>query len=233
MGRREAELTDPAWTGVEALGTAQQRTWVLVVRVAAAISIVVGWVALYQTPAHRTVDDLLAALDAGEVTQVTVERPETAGIGSGSYPVRWEGEGRPGYAYYDYSTETGPRVDEGAEIIRAAESSGARVEVMGYNPIGGTTWNLHGIGALVALFLLVGGRAPRLATRWAWFWLLWSVPPAALVFVLVEPVPLWRSGALPATRRLTGGWAFLLALMLGNTLPQLVPLYGELFPDTP
>lgn len=232
MGRREAELTDPAWTGVEALGTAQQRAWVLVVRVAAAISIVVGWVALYQTPAHRTVDDLLAALDAGEVTQVTVERPRSSGVVTGSFEVEWEGRGRPGYAYYDYSTATGARVDEGAAIIRAAEQAGAGVEVTEPYTTG-TTWQLHGIGALVALFLLVGGRAPRLATRWAWFWLLWSVPPAALVFVVAEPVPLWRSGALPATRRLTGGWAFLLALVLGSTLPQLVPLYGELFPDTP
>ncbi|PYG02351.1 hypothetical protein SAMN05216184_101824 [Georgenia satyanarayanai] len=232
MGRREVGLADAVWSGVETLGTAQQRTWVLVVRVAAAISIVVGWVALYQTPAQRTVDDLFAALDAGEVTQVTVERPELAGIGSGSYQVRWEGEGRPGRASYDYSTEPGLRVDEGAQIVRAAESSGARVEVTADHPVGGTTWSLHGIGALVALVLLVGGTAPRLASRWAWFWLLWSVPPAALVFVLVEPVPLWRRGARPATRRLTGGWAFLLALMLANTLPQL-PLYGELFPAAP
>lgn len=232
MGRHEAELTDTAWAGVETLGTAQQRTWVLVVRVAVAIAVVVGWVALYQTPAHRTVDDLFAALEAREVTQLTVERPRTSGVVTGSYEVEWEGRGRPGHAYYDYSTETGARVDEGAEIIRAAERSGAQVSVT--EPlVTGTTWQLHGVGALVALLLLIGGTAPRLATRWAWFWLMWSVPPAALVFVLVEPVPLWRRGAPPATRRLTGGWAFLLAVVLENTLPQLLPLYGELFPVTP
>lgn len=232
MGRREVELAETAWSGVETLGTAQQRTWVLVVRVAVAIAVVVGWVTLYQTPAHRTVDDLFAALDAGKVTEVTVERPGT-GVVTGMYEVQWEGRGRPGYAYYDYSTQTGARVDEGAEIIRAAESSGARVEVMDHYPVGGVTWSLHGTGALVALVLLIGGTAPRLATRWAWFWLLWCVPPAALVFVLVEPVPLWRRGAPPARRRLTGGWAFLLAVMLESALPELLPLYGELFPATP
>lgn len=231
MGRRDVELAGTTSSaGVETLGPTRQRTWVLVVRAVTAVAIVAGWVWVYQTPAERSVEDLHAALDTGTVTQVTVERPRSSGVVSGSFEVEWEGRGRPGHAYYDY--EPGALVDEGAEIIRAAERSGVEVTVT--EPLlTGTTWNVSGIGAFVALVLLVGGTAPRLATRWAWFWLWLSVPPAALVYVLVEPVPLWRRGAPPAGRMLTGGWAFLLATVLANTLPQALPLYADLFPQSP
>lgn len=228
MGQREAELTDTAWSGAEMLGNPQQRTWVLVVRILAVIAVVVGWALHYQTPAHRSVDDFYAALDAGAVTQVTVERPDFSGLGFGSFQVEWEGRGRPGQALYRYSTETGARVDEGAEIIRAAERSGVDVDIVGEVMSTGFTWSPHGTGAFVALVLLVGGTAPRLATRWAWFWLWYCVPFTALLYLLLEPVPLWRRGAPPARRRLTGGWAFLLAILLENSLPQLFPLYADL-----
>ena len=72
-----------------------------------------------------------------------------------------------------------------------------------------------GLGALV---LLVGGRHPWRATRWAWFWLvvLTGVPTYAIVAYLLLSgrtplVPAPRRGA----RRLTGGWAFLLGVLLG------------------
>jgi len=230
MGRREAGPARTTWSAaVEPIGTARQRTWVLVVRAVTAAAVVVGWAWSYQTPAQRSVDDFYAALDAGTVTHVTVERPDVEGLVAGSFSVEWEGRGRPGHALYDYSPETGARVDEGAGIIRAAERSGVEVDVVALHTATGITWNPAGTGAMVALLLLVGGTAPRLATRWAWFWLWLSVPPAALVYVLVEPVPLWRRGAPPARRTLTGGWGFLLAIALESTLPQALPLYADLF----
>ncbi len=66
---------------------------------------------------------------------------------------------------------------------------------------------------LCGLGLLLGGPEPWRATRWAWFWLL--VPPlGSIAFLLLSgPTP-----GLPrpkdGTRRLTGGWAFLLAVPL-------------------
>lgn len=73
-------------------------------------------------------------------------------------------------------------------------------------------------GLCVAAFgLLLAGPQPWRATRWAWFWLL--LPPVGgIVFLLLSgPTP-----GIPAPRnhhrRLTGGWAFLLSLPLGQAL---------------
>jgi hypothetical protein len=71
-------------------------------------------------------------------------------------------------------------------------------------------------GVLCSLMLLVTGPEPWRATRWAWFWaVLFTAPVGALAFAILSgPTPLVpapRNGA----RRLTGGWAFLIVLVLG------------------
>lgn len=67
------------------------------------------------------------------------------------------------------------------------------------------------VWSLAVLCLLLAGPQPSRATRWAWFWLL-STPVGALAFLVLAgptpPLPTPREGA----RRLTGGWALLLAL---------------------
>jgi hypothetical protein len=87
-------------------------------------------------------------------------------------------------------------------------------------------WTLPGwvgpaliVHTLLTLFVLVNGPEPWRATRWAWFWLL-TPPIGTMVFlVLSGPTP-----GLPRPRgrgrRLTGGWAFLLALVIGGALPS-------------
>lgn len=74
---------------------------------------------------------------------------------------------------------------------------------------------------LVALVLLVGGRQPRRATRWAWFWLLGLAPPLGLVaFLVLSGALSWR----PRTElgpRLTGGWAFLLVIVVSSALSAI------------
>lgn len=58
---------------------------------------------------------------------------------------------------------------------------------------------------------LVLGPEPRGATRWAWFWI-GGVP---WVLVVAPVYVLWGCrGHDPARRRLTGGWAFVLSLLL-------------------
>ncbi|MBW0253978.1 hypothetical protein [Cellulomonas sp. PS-H5] len=82
-------------------------------------------------------------------------------------------------------------------------------------------WQLYlALGALVALPLtLVAGPEPRLATRWAWFWLAVHAWPVAIAYLALEPTPVWdRRGRTAPERRLTGGWAFLLGLLLGPAL---------------
>lgn len=77
------------------------------------------------------------------------------------------------------------------------------------------------LGGTIAV--VAGWPEPRLATRWAWFWLIAYFWPAALVFLLLEPTPAWRRGPVRAPRRrLTGGWGFLLALLLGTPLIALL-----------
>lgn len=68
--------------------------------------------------------------------------------------------------------------------------------------------------AMVTFVLLVSGPEPRLATRWAWFWLLYGAGPLALGAYLLVGLP--RAGAplRPAGIRLRGGLAFLLAVVL-------------------
>ncbi|GAA4710247.1 hypothetical protein [Nocardioides conyzicola] len=65
------------------------------------------------------------------------------------------------------------------------------------------------------LLLLISGPPPRRATRWAWFWLMWTAPPVGfLAFVVLSGVLSPRPPAQRG-RRLTGGWAFLLAGVVG------------------
>lgn len=82
-----------------------------------------------------------------------------------------------------------------------------------------------GIAALAAalgtLLVLITGPQTRLATRWAWFWMLGSVVGLVVVPVFL----LWgqpRTGqpelAYTKAGRFTGGWAFLVFSVLASTL---------------
>ena len=89
-------------------------------------------------------------------------------------------------------------------------------------------WELPGPWFVLPFVLLAGfilelarGPEPRWATRWAWAWL--SLTP---VLVVVVPVYLVFGARphLPGHRRLTGGWAFLLTLIIFNALGVASPL---------
>lgn len=64
------------------------------------------------------------------------------------------------------------------------------------------------------MLLVVGGPQPWRATRWAWFWLVLALGPLGLLAYLLlgGPLGLWRPA--DGSRRLTGGWAFLIAMVL-------------------
>ena len=71
-----------------------------------------------------------------------------------------------------------------------------------------------GLAAWLGTVLLAGAAPqPWRATQWAWIWLImFGGPLGSVAFLLVGgPLGLWRPKDL--TRRLTGGWAFLLALV--------------------
>ena len=72
-----------------------------------------------------------------------------------------------------------------------------------------------GLAAWFGTILLAGaGPQPWRATSWAWIWLiLLSGPLGSVAYLLLGgPLGLWRPRDL--SRRLTGGWAFLLAIVL-------------------
>ncbi|HLT85655.1 MAG TPA: hypothetical protein VKZ83_15585 [Phototrophicaceae bacterium] len=224
------------WHGtVPDIPVRQQGPAAVVLRLAIVVGLVAGWAQLAQMPASASLDELFSDLQRGVVTRITLDRPAPDSATSGELPVQWEGSWRPGRASYSYESEyVGSRVtvqvDEAARIRAAAERSPAPVEIVevtGGLYESGTTWFLHGIAWFGALLVLVGGPQPRLATKWAWFWLMYLVPPTALALVALEPVPLWRGEARWRARRLTGGWALLIGLVGAGVLSETA--FGTLF----
>lgn len=73
------------------------------------------------------------------------------------------------------------------------------------------------LAVLLGTLALTTGPRPWRATRWAWAWLVLLVPPYGVAAYLLLGGP---TGLLPPRDRrrvwLTGGWAFLLALLLGG-----------------
>ncbi|MER7127921.1 hypothetical protein [Streptosporangium saharense] len=90
--------------------------------------------------------------------------------------------------------------------------------------------------AWVVTLLIMLGSTPRLANRWAWFWLFGVGQIGAIAFLVLEPRPLWyRYGRRPRQRaRIWGGLGCLLsagtalvaagtALALGALLSRILP----------
>jgi hypothetical protein len=109
----------------------------------------------------------------------------------------------------------------------AALQPGLTVRRDDHLPSGGRLfgWAVPNVVGLVTLFLfvaafglLVTGPQPWRATRWAWFWLLVSPLGGGAFLLLSGPTPGLPTPRNPA-RRLTGGWAFLLALPLMAVFP--------------
>ncbi len=93
-------------------------------------------------------------------------------------------------------------------------------------PVGG----LWLTGGWILALLIMLGSTPRLGNRWAWLWLLTVGQVGALLFLLLEPRPLWfAAGRRPAPRgRLSGGWGFLAAIGLGLLSYGLLVAVGYL-----
>ena len=67
---------------------------------------------------------------------------------------------------------------------------------------------------LLALVHMVARGGHRVANRWAWFWMFTIGQVGALLYLLREPVPLWRA-ELPDTGRapIRGGMGFIYAVL--------------------
>ena len=108
------------------------------------------------------------------------------------------------------------RIDPGLRVLHDDNISDSEPTLLGWR---GPSWLgfTAGMLFLISLVPLISGPQPWRATRWAWFWLL--LPPiGSIVFLLLSgPTPLLPHPKDP-TRRLIGGWAFLLAIPLMGAL---------------
>lgn len=192
----------------------------LTLRLLLTLALLAAWAHASTVARERPLADLVDALGAGRVSAVVLGRPESGfGEGYGTYRVEWSGPGGNGYATYRYEVRPSGRVtDEGQQVLDAVAASPSRVKVElrpGYTHAVGFQWYYPGVVGLLALGLLIAGPQPRLATKWAWFWVISAVPLLWFAFLLLEPAPVWRRSPVERPRRrLTGGWAFLLSLFL-------------------
>ena len=181
---------------------------------------------------HSDYAALEAAVSAGDVRQVTVVDALPPGsTGYGLVKVTWHDDGIEHLAEVwqigsdqgaGAATSTPPDGDVGQQLralrpdlqVAAAARPAVVGDIFGWRvPVWlSLTAVAIGLGHLV---VLVRGPRPYWATRWAWFWLSWGYVGAAVFLLLSGPAP-----GLPApregSRRLTGGWAFLVSAVLGT-----------------
>ena len=93
--------------------------------------------------------------------------------------------------------------------------SDSTLESFGWRLPGWYGWLVLPFG-LGVLALLVAGPRPWRATRWAWFWLIMAAPLGVLACLLLGGPTRGIPAPADENRRLTGGWAFLLAIVLGG-----------------
>lgn len=204
--------------------------WLLVLGwcVAAAIVVLLG---------ERQSDlySLQDAIVSGAVDEVRMEGGLDASMrGSGLVELHWSQHGI-GYVaevtqlrgrQFDGASDDRPDVRGDVAVflqqsgdVRVASArrheSGFSTRVLGWELTGPVGWLIPGL-AVLTLAVLVGGHEPRRATRWAWAWLmLASAPLGGLAFLLFGG-PCEKVIRRPTPSRLTGGWAFLLMLLLGG-----------------
>ncbi|GAA4224183.1 hypothetical protein FHR32_002917 [Streptosporangium album] len=198
----------------------------LVVRVVLLLALLWGALVavLSSSPSPRTPGEFRAAVAAGRISSIGYRT-----VGEELYRLRWA-EGP--LIWHETSTVPigdGPQIYSMAEFQKDVAGIPERVSRLdgtddsrGILPgwpfraptLGGIQW----IGAAWFLsFLIMLGSVPRLGNRWAWFWLFTVGQIGAIVFLLLEPRPLWYgAGRRPAPRgRLTGGQGCLASIGLG------------------
>lgn len=203
-----------------------------------------GWTALLVSVVtfgerESSYDRLEAGLRAGEVSEVQLigELMPDDALGFESVGVRWRDGLRLRTATFSHATNERmarhARRNGSAEPVIVGSVEG---HLASLNPDVRLTQGSHrgssfsaldyeapGWVGLAYLVLLVGtlgliaGPRPWRATRWAWAWLVLLAPPVGIPCYLLLGGPTGLSRPRPPGRIwLTGGWAFLLALLLGG-----------------
>jgi hypothetical protein len=211
-------------------------------------ALALGWTALLVSVVtfgerESSYDQLEAGLRAGEVSEVQLigELMPDDALGFESIGVRWRDGLRLRTATFSHATNE--------RMARDARRNGSAEPVI-VGSVEGHLASLHpdvrltqgshrgssfsaldyeapgwvGLAYLVLLMgtlMLIAGPRPWRATRWAWAWLVLLVPLVGVpaYFLFGGPTGFFRRKD-PRRIRLTGGWAFLLALLLGGASPS-------------
>lgn len=191
------------------------------------------------------VDSLRSAIAAGDVDRVEV----TGGLGahargSATIELRWSDHGLHYYAEVKQTRGKPPRgqawhseeadgrftgnladyLDPGdadLEIVHTDHSAaGASATWAGFRLGGGQFGVLVGL-LLATLGVLAVADEPWRATGWAWCWLILVLPGILAPAYLLLGGPTGVARPKRPAARLTGGWAFLLSLLIGTAVNGL------------
>ncbi|WP_207083692.1 PLDc N-terminal domain-containing protein [Nocardioides sp. S5] len=210
-----------------------ERRWRLPAVFLALAWLVVALAVVLAGEKRSNLDQLVASVGAGDVTRVeVVGLPQRPGWrGRTQVTLRWQGSVLTRFAEVPVDTRRRSQADVGdpveylqavayprdLDITYSEHRSGSYLEWRDWRGPGWTglvgflTW-------FATLVLLRHGPEPRRATRWAWGWLVLLGGPLGSLAYLLLGGPLGVRRREPGRGRLTGGWAFLLALILfGST----------------
>ncbi|WP_155341812.1 hypothetical protein [Acrocarpospora corrugata] len=154
-------------------------------------------------PSQRTVEQFRSAVRAGEVDRVSFQSfgPDAlAFVVWSESPLVWH------EATGDIADSEGPYTKARlmADVGRAPVSPSVEQDRARESPVNNSIfpdWPFRLLGGSylwwiaavwVAVFVVMLGSTPRLATRWAWFWLFTVGQIGALLFLVMEPRPLWK-----------------------------------------
>lgn len=173
----------------------------------------------------------------GSVTQVQITGLPEGGVSGGHATVQLEWKSRFLNRYTDIVVVSpGEQRDrsinaEGLRVVAGDPVAGLQelspdVQVVQQEFRAGTHWEAGGwvlrgwpsllIGPLwlATLLLVGGGPQPWRATRWAWVWIALAAPFVGAVAYVLLGGPLGVGQPPVRARRLTGGWALLIAILV-------------------
>lgn len=214
----------------------RDRRWRATVLVFVGLWLATG-VALALTGEKRSdLNQLSASISQGSVTRVEiVGAPRDSWRGRTTVTLQWRGRWLDRFAEVQVTggrmsgtfNDTGRITGDPAKYLRAIafpqdldvsySDPPHRQEWLGWRSPAWVAW--LGVATWFGTVLLSGnGPEPWRATRWAWTWLtLWGGPLGCLAFLLLGG-PLGTGRPRTPSRRLTGGWAFLIgAFLLGGS----------------
>lgn len=179
---------------------------------------------------QASIEELYAAVSAGDVDSVTIiERRLDGTTGPGVEEVRWREGWVPRVAtVFTLRTEREPAGSgfqvTSQDVATVLARRGSAVDITKVDRTEGwsAAWPISRWLPVLAVVLwamswglLITGPEPWRATRWAWFWLL-TPPLGPLLFLALSGLTPGLPTPKRVSRRLTGGWAFLIGAIIGG-----------------